>query len=360
MAVVESLSGQNWEPLLMPETTEAADTLGIARQTAFERYGLVGELDRLSGEKDANFRLRRTGQLPLLLKIVSAEEDHGFVHMHTLALQHVESRDPSLPIQRVVRSRDGSPDVTVTMPDGTKRVVRIVTYVLGTMQRNAPRTTLQRRNAGRMLARLQRALADFRNPGEDHELAWDLMRAPALLPRVAEIADHNARRNLVSALEGLANGVLRDLDSLPRQVVHNDLNSDNIVVDPNNTDDVVGIIDFGDMVRTARVFDVAVGAAYQMGSEGEPYEAAWDFVAGVNQVFPLTESEIDALVPSIIARMAQRLIITELRARRHPENRDYILRNTPGTWGVFNHLINIPRSDAEIRLRKALQQKDPY
>lgn len=330
-----------------------------ALRIARERYGLTGELDRLSGEKDANFRLRRPGQLPLLLKIVSAEEDPAFVRMHTLALLHVEGRDPGLPIQRVVRTKEGAPDATATMPDGTERIVRVVTYVLGTMQRNAPTTPLQRRNAGRMIARLQHALDDFQHPADSHELTWDLMNVASLLPRVEEIAGGADRANLVAAIEGMARDVMPTAGRLARQVVHNDLNSDNIVVDPEDTDKVVGIIDFGDMVRTARVFDIAVGAAYQMLPDEDPYAAAWDFVGGVHEVFPLDEAELCALVPSIVARMAQRLVITEWRARRYPENRDYILRNNPGTWRIFNRLIDIPRAEAEARLRAALQQKDP-
>jgi Ser/Thr protein kinase RdoA (MazF antagonist) len=327
-----------------------------ARQTAVDRYGLVGDLDRLSGEKDANFRLRRANELPLLVKIVSAEEDVDVVNMHTMALLHVEATDPSLPVQRVVRALDGSPDVRVTMPDGVVRVMRVVTYVVGTLQRNAPESAAQRRNAGRMLGRLQLALRDFHHPADAHPLAWDLKRAAALKPVAAKIADGPARAKLETAIAQFEDEVISRVDSLAQQVVHNDLNSDNIVVDPTEPERVAGIIDFGDMVRTARVFDVAIGGAYQMTEAEEPYEAAFDFIAGVHDVNRLAEEEIAVLVPALVARMAQRIIMSEARASRHPENREYILRNTPRTWQQLERLVEIPRDSAEARLRAALKK----
>jgi Ser/Thr protein kinase RdoA (MazF antagonist) len=259
-------------------------------------------------------------------------------------------------VQRVVRALDGSPDVRVTMPNGAVRVVRVVTYVLGTLQRNAPASPTQRRNAGRMLGRLQLALRDFHHPADSHTLAWDLKHAAALKPLAAGIAEGLARAQLERALARFEDDVLSRFDSLAQQVVHNDLNSDNIVVDPTDPECVAGIIDFGDMVRTARVFDVAIGGAYQMTEAEEPYEAAFDFIAGVHDVNPLAEEEIAVLVPSLVARMAQRIIMSESRARRHPENREYILRNTPRAWQQLERLVETPRDSAEALLRAALKK----
>lgn len=55
--------------------------------------------------------------------------------------------------------------------------------------------------------------------------------------------------------------------SLPQQVIQNDANDHNIVVDATG-DKVAGIIDFGDMVRTSRVNELAICIAYGAQNRG--------------------------------------------------------------------------------------------
>lgn len=336
------------------------DIANQALQIIREAYGLEGTLERLSGEKDANFRLRRLNDDPLLVKVINPEEDPAFVNMHTLALLHVEATDPGLPVQRVIRTLDGAPELTVDFAGGTRRQIRVVTYVPGTLQRNAPQSSQQRCNAGRMLARLQMALRDYAHPADNHVLTWDMQHLLRLVPCIDEIEGPDSRAMLRNAFDTFDRQVLSQLDRFPRQVVHNDLNSDNIVVKPDDPNTVAGIIDFGDMVRTARLFDVAIGAAYQMTEAEDLYGVACDFIVGVNSIFPLNPEEVSALVPAIVARMAQRIVITEWRAIRFPDNREYILRNTPQAWRQMHRLAQIPQAEADDRIFAALQQqKDP-
>ena len=48
------------------------------------------------------------------------------------------------------------------------------------------------------------------------------------------------------------------------QVVHNDLNPHNVLCAPDAPDRIAGVLDFGDMVRTPLVCDLAVAAAYRI------------------------------------------------------------------------------------------------
>lgn len=48
---------------------------------------------------------------------------------------------------------------------------------------------------------------------------------------------------------------------LPQQVLHSDANDRNLVVSSDGSK-VIGIFDFGDMVHSARVFELAICIAY--------------------------------------------------------------------------------------------------
>lgn len=313
-------------------------------------YGIKGTLTRLGGEKDANFRVNADGGR-FLLKIV-AGEDPAVCDMHSQALLHLENVDPHLPTQRVVRTREGAADKTVDFGTDDVRFVRLVTFVEGAMQRNTPQTQRQRKNAGAMLARLQVALSGFRHPADGHKLTWDMCHAADLVEPTKRLRDGGA---LADALEKFRMDVLSRQAQLPFQAVHNDLNSDNIVVDPHDTDRVIGIIDFGDMVRSARVFDLAVGAAYQATAAEDPLSACRDFIEGFALVQPLVPAECDALYSTILARMAQRIAITEIRAELFPENRDYILRNTSLVRRQFDHLARLSPAAAQASLSSTCQ-----
>jgi len=317
-------------------------------------YGLVGDITVLAGEKDANFRLRVGGR-DYLLKIISPGDDPAFIDMHSRALLHVAKTAPEMPVQRLVLTRKGEANHCESFGDEGDRSVRMVTFVEGSLQRGTPETATQRQRAGAMLARLQAALEGFRHPAENTALTWDMKHAANLIP-LARDREDGAR--LTAALAVFEREVLTHLAELPQQMVHNDLNSDNIIVDSTDTDRVVGLIDFGDMVRTARVFDLVIGAAYQATEAQDPLQAALDFAAGFLTERPLTAREWDAFIPALRARMAMRIIITEARAELFPENRSYILRNTPNARLQFDRLSRLDPDETQRCIAEILKSPE--
>lgn len=341
---------------ITPALTARSELLAAGEATDVARrfYGLAASAHRLSGEKDSNFRLDTAEGEQYLLKVVNPGEDAAVTNMHTLALRHVAARDPGMPVQRIVPTLDGRPEFRLDRGEGDCRTVRLVTFTRGILQRKTAQSPAQRRNAGIMLGRLQEALADFRHPAEDHVSTWDMKNALSLKIMLDDLDSGEKRAELCGWLDRFADEVLPDLPRLRSQVVHNDLNSDNIVVDPVDTDEIAGIIDFGDMVKTAVLFDVAVAAAYQSTDAGDPLQAAIEFIAGFHSRRPLHEREIALLFTTIVARMVMRIAITEWRAVRFPENRAYILRNTPQAWLQFHRLAAIPPAKATEAIARAL------
>jgi len=334
--------------------TSSLLTADEAADLAREHYGLKVSAHRLSGEKDSNFRVVTESGNEYLLKIVNPGEDPAVTNMHTMALRHVEERDPGMPVQRVVPDLNGRYDFEIDYGPADRRTVRLVTFTKGELQRKAPQTPQQRRNIGAMLARLQEALEDFRHPAESHFSTWDLKNTLSIKPMTEEIKDASKVAELLSWVDRFNVEVLPKVPDLRAQIVHNDLNSDNVVVDPLEADRVVGIIDFGDMVRTPVVFDAAVAAAYQLTDADNPMVAACDLLAGFHSRRALQPEEIELLFTTIVVRMVMRIAITEWRAVRFPENRSYILRNTPQAWLQFHRLAEIPHSQATDMIARVL------
>jgi Ser/Thr protein kinase RdoA (MazF antagonist) len=118
---------------------------------------------------------------------------------------------------------------------------------------------------------------------------------------------------------------------------------------------VAGIIDFGDVIVTALVNDIAIAAAYLLGDGdgGDLLAPALDLVAGYHAVTPLTADELGLLPDLILGRVVARIIISEWRAERFPGNRGYVLRNTPRAWEQLDRLLSIPGGQFAARILEA-------
>ncbi|HSV50907.1 MAG TPA: phosphotransferase [Burkholderiaceae bacterium] len=303
------------------------------RALAWERYGIGGNMQALSGERDRNFRLTSANDgAHFMLKISHPAETALVADFQTQALLHIAIADPGLPVQRIVPTLDGSPSLVCDPGDGLPRVVRLFTYLPGLPLPEAPRTPLQQQNLARMLARLDIALRRFDHPAGDLPLPWDIQRADSVRGLLAQIDKPERRALAQAALDRFERDAKPLLHTLPVQPIHNDFNIYNVLVDPADTDRIAAILDFGDMVRAPLINDLAVAAAYQIGTGDDPLLDIVPFVAAYHAVRPLSPAEVDVLFTMITARLVMVVAISGWRAKRHPDNAAYLLRNNPLSW----------------------------
>jgi hydroxylysine kinase len=130
-------------------------------------------------------------------------------------------------------------------------------------------------------------------------------------------------------------------------VVHNDFNPHNILVDARDADRITGVYDFGDLVRTQLVNDVAIGAAYLIPVGADPLQFPMAFVAGYHSVTPLQRLELRLLPNLMAARLTMSVAITEWRAQKFPANRAYITKNTAASWNGLKLLDSLHRTESE-------------
>jgi Ser/Thr protein kinase RdoA (MazF antagonist) len=334
------------------ELEEAADTV--------ERYfGLKARVSRLGGERDTNFHVQAQDGQEYVLKISSESEEVNVTNLSTAALLHIEKRDPEVPVQRVIAALNGAYELSLSFGAGSPLVTRLFSYLQGEplfrVQRNRP----QRIAAAQYLARLDLALTDFSHPAaKSHELLWDIKHLNRLLPLTDAIVDPTQRAIVDKVFEQHLHHVEPRLATLRAQVVHNDLNPHNLLVDRNDTTKVTGILDFGDIVYTPLINELAVACSYQINLEGaDALSTVAEFVAAYHAVLPLLEQEVELLFDLIAERLTTTVVITTWRAKRYPENQEYILKNNPSAWDGLDRLARITPSEARHCLAVACGQK---
>lgn len=309
-------------------------------------WGLQGTLAPLTSERDLNHRLSALNGR-YTIKLTNPAEPEAMTDFQTRALLHAAQADRGLPTPRLVPLQDG--DLWLSLPEGR---LRVLTWLDGTPLAVLPRSVLQARSAGAALARLTRALAGFDHAAADHVLLWDIQHLPRLLPLVKEHPDPAFRAEATAFLADFTARVVPALERIPRQVCHADFNPHNLLADPAEPDRITGVIDFGDMVRTPRICDLAIAAAYQV-DPAAPLPGLAAFLSGYTEILPLSEAEIAVLFDLIVARMIATLTITGWRAVRYPENAAYILRNAPSARAGLDALASIGREAATRTFTRA-------
>ena len=301
-----------------------------------EDYGLAGDLAAQDSERDQNFLLRTTSGKKAVLKIANAAEPESITDFQVAALLHLECTPVADRVPAVVRTTGGATRLRVPADDGRVHTVRVLSWLPGVMRRPGDVHLTALHRMGATLAALGLALRDFEHPASDYPLLWDIKQAQRLAGLLDTVTDAALRDQLGKHIDTFATAVKPRLPELRWQVIHNDLNPGNVLFDTRDDREVAGIIDFGDMIRSPLVVDVAVACAYLCRRDDESLADLLAFLRGYHAVTPLTDDEYELLPYLVTIRNVTTVVISHWRASMYPDNRAYILRSAERALHMLN------------------------
>ncbi|MBE8519579.1 phosphotransferase [Amycolatopsis sp. H6(2020)] len=319
--------------------------VALVRALVAKHYALSGDLERLATEKDDTFRLT-TGSGNYLVKVSPPDEPEAVVALQTAAMRFLEVTARELPIQRVKVTVDGADNVVLAAPGGKTRVLRVLGFVDGEVLARTKAEPEQLARAGELLGRVDLALAAFTHPADRRGLVWDLRHFPRLTGLVENAPDPGHRRLARAVFALFEAAVAPRLDHLETQVIHGDFSPHNIVVDRRRDEFVTGVIDFGDTMRSAVIFDPAVTLANLLGrTPAAPWREACAFTAGYVRVRPIRDGELPLLPVAALARLTLRALLADWRAQRVPDRRAYLLGHAGDDWLNVERALAVPLDD---------------
>jgi hydroxylysine kinase len=197
-----------------------------------------------------------------------------------------------------------------------------------------------------MLGRVDVALEAFGHPADNRRLVWDIRHFHRLTALVEDTPDTEHRRLAREVFRLFDTAIVPRLGDLETQVIHGDYSPHNVVVDAGSDHFVTGVIDFGDTMRSAVIFDPAVCMANLLGrTPAHPWLDACSFVAGYVRTRPIKESELPLLPIAALARLTLRGLITHWRAKRVPDRREYLLEHAKDDWRGVERAMAVPIGD---------------
>jgi Ser/Thr protein kinase RdoA (MazF antagonist) len=271
------------DPASLVAVVASAFDLGTIHACTFIRYGL-----------NHTYALY-TSQGPYILRIYT----HGWrtpaeIQYELDLVTFLHQR--GLPVAAPVASRDGTYQLAVPAPEGSRQAV-VFTYAEGDPRDYA---NVAAREFGRVVAEMHQALAQFaselpRTPLDmDHLLNEPLARLQPLLTEVPDTWRY--LQDLADKVQGQLGAF--SAQGLGWQACHGDLHLGNVHF---NHQDAPTFFDFDCCAPGWRAYDLAVfrWASYLHGKQ----EAAWtEFLAGYQAVQALTEAEVQAIPWLVAAR----------------------------------------------------------
>lgn len=317
-------------------------TIDDASKVAADLYGWKAEAIALTGERDKNYLLHTQEAGDVVLKFINPAEEAAETDLQIQVLLWLAQQNCAVVVPKALRSRTGDLVCDYTVGEQVYKV-RAYTYLNGVSVAQAQMGAALQQSFGAQAAQLVRALEGFDHPALSRVLLWDVMHLNQLRAWAEEVLPQDEMGQFVFAyLDQFEQTILPVLQALPQQVIHGDISKSNTVASSADASSIHGVLDFGDLCKAPRVVELAVAASYALDAEtGDLQAALAGIVAAYAAVLPLSEAE-SALIPDlIIARLVQRIVISEWRASHFPNNRDYILRSNAQARQLLGQLMQV-------------------
>ena len=319
-----------------------AVTVDDASKVAMDQFGWQANVKALTGERDKNYLLHTQEVGDVVLKFINPAEAADETDLQTQVLLWLEQQHCEVVVPKALRNRNRGLVSDYAVGEQTYKV-RAYTYLNGMAVAQAEMSEALQQSFGVRAAQLVMALDGFDHPALSRVLLWDVMHLSQLRDWAIEVLTQDAMGPFVFAFLDRFNAtILPALRALPQQVIHGDISKSNTVVSQDDETAIHGVLDFGDLCKAPRVVELAVAASYALDAEtGDLQAALARVVSGYESILSLSEAE-KALIPDLIlARLVQRIVISEWRASHFPNNRDYILRSNAQARQLLSRLMQV-------------------
>ncbi|MFW9777327.1 MAG: aminotransferase class III-fold pyridoxal phosphate-dependent enzyme [Candidatus Heimdallarchaeota archaeon] len=325
-----------------------------AQAIVMKLYGVNGIAQEFPSERDQNFYLRASDGLEFVLKIASTLEKREILDFQNQALIHLSSVASGI-APRIILTRNNN--LLGHYKRGEENYfIRLLTYLPGkVLARINPHHEELVAKFGHFIGELTKGLSTFSHPSSEREFHWDLRHAHTVIERYKEYIQLPERKALLEYfLTFFENNTKSKVGKLRKSVIHNDANDFNIIVNyrPTPFSYDFGIIDFGDMVKSCTVFELAVAIAYLMLGKENPIGIASVAVTGFHSVFPLTDLEVECLFIFICLRLCLSVTISAYQRKIDPDN-EYLSISEDLAWKTLYQLKEIHPEFAHISFRIA-------
>lgn len=341
------------------EQTPSFSDIAI-NQLLTQQYQLSGQLKSLMGYCDQNLLLTTESNGQYIVKIANSAEPKLELDMQNAAMAHLTAEQCAVP--QALSNINGETITPITNEKQQTFYLRVLTFLPGKFYAEADSLTHSEAlwsDLGQFIAKIDLALADFQHPGAFRYLDWDLAQGYRVCMSKKHLLNASQAPLVEKFLTLYQTQTMPVLAQLPQGVIHNDANDYNLLVnDVSAPTKITGLIDFGDMVHSHIVNELAVACAYALMGEKPTQDGVLNafktIVAGYHQVRPLSDSELEVLYSLVALRLCTTVCNSALAISQQPDN-EYLLVSVKPAWALLEQLSALNPYAVLCQLRQACQ-----
>ncbi len=337
--------------------TQPSIPVDIAEEFVERMFGKSVRLSPLQSERDQNFLAvdQRDGER-FVLKIANAQTDGTLLDLENQIMLRLSGElDPGLipvPRQTILSSKSNA-DPFVTQLKHAEQVfwVRLVSFLPGKLfSKISPRSDALLQDLGCRLGQITNALNGFDHQAAHRRFHWDLdLAAETISSKGAGIGDVP---ELAMFLNRYQANVLKHVPKLRKSVIHNDANDNNILAAVDWPQRVSGIIDFGDVIYSSTINELAICIAYVMLDQPDPLWSASQVIKSFDKEFELTDLELSLVFELACMRLCTSVAMAAHQRALQPDN-DYLSITDLPARNLLKKMGDIQPEYAEAFFRSA-------
>jgi 4-aminobutyrate aminotransferase-like enzyme/Ser/Thr protein kinase RdoA (MazF antagonist) len=307
-----------------------------------EQYSLSGELTELPSYIDQNRLLHCASGEKFIVKIANKAELKVELDMQNAAMSVLSEKGIAVPF--VKNNNNGESITDVTDQDGQVCYLRVLSFLPGVFYADSESSSHTQElwsSLGQFIGQVSNGLVGFEHAGAYRYFDWDLAHGYRIC---------QSKKSLLSAEQiAIVDHFLNEyqantaplLSELPKSVIHNDANDYNLLVDNKEApSQITGLIDFGDMVYSHTINELAITCAYALMDQQNWQQTLTSLVSAYHQQKPLLEKELDVLVSLISLRLCTSVCNAAAAIKAEPDN-EYLLVSVRPAWQLLNELKKV-------------------
>lgn len=261
----------------------------------------VRDVSRLDGFESDNYRIQGKDDSWVLKIYPYDEKKRRLLEAENRLLVFLNTSKPGA-CSSVIPNMDGD---TLTIDTGGARMLRVLTYLEGTLLVHADHTAPLLSSLGTFMGQMSQLLEGYDDEGiRARDPHWDLQHSLENMAYLDEIKDVSEKRLVHYFLVQYREKVLPRHYRLRRSIIHNDANDWNMLV---HEDRIFGLIDFGDVAYSYTIAELAVVCTYAAMKKADPVETCCIILKNYHQHFRLLPEEVEILYYLIAARLCKSL-----------------------------------------------------
>ena len=288
-------------------------------------FSMNGTVTELYSDRDQNFHFSN-GQDDLIIKVSNPAEERSILDLQDLASKHIADKDPTIQIPKLVGR------ILEIKKDGKTFLVRLMSYVKGQFLGQNEVKNSDMGSLGDFLGRLSLSLEGFDHPGAHRQFEWDCKQRDMIKDISGHIESNRDKKTVTHFLNEFEKNIPGLAVDMRMSVIHNDCNDHNILISDNG--DIIGIIDFGDMVYTFQAVEPAVAMAYIALKNDDPFPAIASMLKGYHAKFPLQQSELASTIYLMCSRLCITVSMAAWRKKLFPDNK-YLTISESSAWTLL-------------------------